>query len=350
MAISSRSTGTRTVPGSGSTSIRPARRAGGSGTASATSSRIPRLGDARTISLDLAREQANAIRLAVALGKDPRAAERKTTEIIFGDLAARYVEEYARRHNKSWRQADALVRKHLLPRFGERPASEIARSDVRAVIAERIDTPGVANGVLAAASGIFSWALDQEIIAGVNPCAGVKSYPMKSCSRVPKDEELRRLWPHLDPAHKLLLLTGQRPVEIACMRAEDIADGVWHLKGKAEGTWPGVKNGEDNRVPLSGPAQTLIEPHLAGKVGPKSSARRLRKIVAELGIPRVIPHDFRRSCLTMIVRLGHGRDALDRIANHRKRSVTTVYDCYEYTDEDKKIMEDVAALIMSIVE
>jgi hypothetical protein len=76
------------------------------------------LGNADAIGLADARVLAAAAMLAVARGKDP-AAEKKAErgKGTFEELATRYVEEHAKKHNKSWRQADALVRRHALPRW-----------------------------------------------------------------------------------------------------------------------------------------------------------------------------------------------------------------------------------------
>ena len=59
---------------------------------------------------------------------------------------------------------------------------------------------------------------------------------------------------------------------------------------------------------------------------------------------------MRRTCLTWITRLGFGRDAMDRVANHRTSTVTDVYDRHGYADEDKRIMAAVARHVLSIVE
>jgi hypothetical protein len=77
------------------------------------------LGGVTAIGLSDARRLANRVMLQVAEGKDPQA-ERNATRsaLTFAHLATRYVESYARKHNRSWRQADALVRRHLLPRWG----------------------------------------------------------------------------------------------------------------------------------------------------------------------------------------------------------------------------------------
>jgi len=166
--------------------------------------------------------------------------------------------------------------------------------------------------------------------------------------RVLSNNEIRMLWPKLDPALRLILLTGQRPGEVAAMERGHVVDGWWQMPGKPQGDWPGTKNGKDHRVSLSEPALALLESHLAG--GNKRSSDLLKQLVAELEIERATPHDLRRTCLTTITRLGFGRDAMDRVANHRTSRVTDVYDRHGYAEEDRRIMAAVARHILSVVE
>ena len=306
------------------------------------------LGDARAIGLADARRLAARVMLDVAEGKDPtaeRQAERLTG--TFADLASQYVELHATKHNKSWRQAERLVARHLLPRWGKLKASAVTRADVRAMMI-RIDAPIVANQVLASASAIFSWAVKQEIIV-VNPCKLVDRNPTKDRERVLSDAEVALLWPRLDHGLKLILLTGQRPGEVGAMEKDHVVDGWWQLPGKPKGAWPGTKNGRDHRVSLSEPARALLKSHLEEKSGNKSSAL-LKRLVAEFKLERVTPHDLRRTCLTTITRLGFGRDAMDRVANHRSGGVTDVYDRHSYAEEDARIMAAVARHILHVVE
>ena len=74
------------------------------------------LGKADAIGLADARKLAAKAMLAVAEGKDP-AAEKKAERGAgtFADLAEKYVEQYAKKNNKSWPQADALVRRFAIP-------------------------------------------------------------------------------------------------------------------------------------------------------------------------------------------------------------------------------------------
>src|SRR5262245_14012874 len=70
------------------------------------------IGDAKAIDLGQGGKQGPRGMNAVAEGSDPQA-ERKAKRMAgtFEELAKRYVEEYAKNKNKSWRQADKLVRR-----------------------------------------------------------------------------------------------------------------------------------------------------------------------------------------------------------------------------------------------
>lgn len=323
------------------------------------------IGDAAAIGLSDARKLASRVMFQVAEGKDP-AAERKAerSKGTFEELATRYVEQYAKRKNKSWKQADALVRKHLLPRWGKMQAASITRSDVKATMT-RISAPIVANQVLAAASAIFAWAIREGVVT-VNPCALVERNDTKSRERVLSESEVPKFWAAFDSAGlvpstalKMILLTGQRPGEVAHMRREHIEDGWWTLPGDPVPSldWPGTKNGHTHRVWLPAPAQALLaEMPETGLVfaGPRGGTiaaldADMRAICAELSVERATPHDLRRTHGTTITGLGFGREAMNRVQNHIEGGIASVYDRHGYAEENKRIMEAVADRIMSIV-
>ena len=58
----------------------------------------------------------------------------------------------------------------------------------------------------------------------------------------------------------MILLTGQRPGEVAHLRREHIIDGWWEMPGEPvpELDWPGTKNARSHRVWLSAPVQALL--------------------------------------------------------------------------------------------
>ncbi len=279
------------------------------------------IGKATTIGLADARKLARRLALRVAEGEDPQA-ERKAerTAGTFTELATQYVEQYASKRNRSWKQADALVRKYLLPALGKLRAADIERSDIKRVFVALSERPVLANQVLAAAGAMFEWAMREEV-GGVklNPARGIERNATRARERVLSESEVALFWPELTPALKLILLSGQRPGECAHMRAAHLVDGWWEMPGQPvpELGWPGTKNGQDHRVWLSEPARALVEQHLADDKARLDAD--MRTVVAKLAVERATPHDLRRTSLTMITRLGFGRDARDRIANHRER-------------------------------
>jgi integrase len=324
------------------------------------------IGAAAAIGLADARKLASRVMFKVAEGKDP-AAERKAerSKGTFEELATRYVEEHAKRKNRSWQQADALVRKHLLPRWGKLQAASIARSDVKAMMA-RIAAPVVANQTLAAASAIFAWAIREGVVTA-NPCALVERNETKERERVLSDSEIPKFWAAFDSAGlvessalKMLLLTGQRHSEVTHMRREHIKDGWWEMPGEPVPAldWPGTKNKASHRVWLSKPAQELLaEMSETGLVfaGPRGGAverldAAMREICKELKVERATPHDLRRTFSTKVTGLGFGREAMNRVTNHKEGGIASVYDRYQYGAENMRVMEAVAAHIMALVE
>jgi hypothetical protein len=75
----------------------------------------------------------------------------------------------------------------------------------------------------------------------------------------------------------------------------------------------------------------------------------MRRICTTLAIKeKVTPHDLRRTNGTMITRLGFGRDAMNRVQNHKEGGIASVYDRHQYAEENKRVMEAVAAHIMQL--
>jgi integrase len=320
------------------------------------------VGNAAAISVADARKLAGRIMFQVAEGKDP-AAERQAhrAKDTFEELAERYVKEYAQRKNKSWRQMDALVRKHLIPRWAKLNAAAITRADVKAVFAS-IAAPKVANQTIAAASAIFAWAIREDIVK-VNPCTLIEKNPAKSRERVLADSEIPEFWRAFDNVGliggsmlKLILLTGQRPGEVAHMHRAHIVDGWWELPGDPVPAlnWPGTKNGHSHRVWLPAAARALLEDlpeagslFLGPRGKPINPARAMQGATSRF--ERATPHDLRRTHGTTVTALGFGREAMNRIQNHVEGGIGSVYDRHGYAAENKRIMEAVATRIMALV-
>jgi integrase len=65
---------------------------------------------------------------------------------------------------------------------------------------------------------------------------------------------------------------------------------------------------------------------------------------------KVTPHDLRRTFCSKVTALGFGRDAMNRVTNHKEGGIADVYDRHRYQEENKTIMETVARHIVTIAE
>src|SRR6516165_1132959 len=321
------------------------------------------IGAADAIALADARKLAAKLMLQVIEGKDPAAEKRAARGTgTFAEIATRYVEEHAKKRNKSWQQADALVRRHLLPTWGSLSAQSITRADVRSVMG-KIDAPILANQVLASASAIFTWAMRQELLPH-NPCRGVERNATVSRERVLSDAEVPLFWQAFSEAGvpgialQVLLLTGQRPGEVTHMRHGQITDGWWTLPGTPDEAtgWPGTKNGATHRVWLPQPVPDIIAAlNYIDDTGfvfgqPRTLDAPMRNICKELGVPRATPHDLRRTHGSTITKLGFGRDAMNRIQNHKEGGIASVYDRFQYSEENKRVMESAATHLLALAQ
>jgi integrase len=325
------------------------------------------IGAADAIALADARKLAAELMLRVIKGEDPAADKRAARGVgTFAELAERYLEQHAMKRNKSWRQGDASIRRHVLPHWGKLPAHSITRADVKAMMRRLDNTPITANQTLTAVSAVFTWAMREEILPS-NPCKLVQGNPTRDRERILSASEIPAVWSAFDDAGpvvgtalKLILLLGQRPGEVSNLRYEHLRDGYWEMPGQpTPGIWPGTKNGCAHRVPLSKPAQELIadlEGEVSGYVFATVNGNAvsgldgtMRSICRKLNIERATPHDLRRTFGSTVTALGFGRDAMDRLLNHKSHGVAAVYDRYSYEAEDQRIMEAVASKIMMLV-
>jgi integrase len=144
------------------------------------------------------------------------------------------------------------------------------------------------------------------------------------------------------------------------MRREHIVEGWWEMPGapdKATG-WPGTKNGETHRVWLPPSALALlVDMSEVGFVFSENGRRPLhgldramRSVCTALKVTRATPHDLRRTHGTTITGLGFGRDAMNRIQNHKEGGIASVYDRHQYGAENVRIMEAVAEHLMALAE
>jgi integrase len=325
------------------------------------------LGTVKVLSLASARERARAELLKARDGADPAADKRqaRAAETI-AELVTAYIEQYAKRKKRSWREDDRMLRAEVLPAWKARAIADITRRDVRVLleaIAER-GAPIMANRVLAVIRKMFNFAIDQELVAG-NPAARLgRPGTEQSRDRVLTDAELRAFWseasampPAMAAFYQLRLVTAQRGAEVGTMRWGDLdlegADGAWWTIPKER-----AKNKLAHRVPLSAAAVQLLltlrpptAPAPEAFVLAGARGRRQRtEAVAGFSLANFTPHDLRRTAATRMTGGGISRLTVSKILNHVERGVTAVYDRHSYDAEKRAALDWWAVRLRGILE
>ena len=300
------------------------------------------IGQYPAVGLTAARASADAMRRDVANGINPAARKQQDRATAgakaFGALAERYLLEHARRHKRSYQGDERNLRKHVLPRWQNRPYASIKRG------AENVGR------------------------------------------RVLSDAEIRLFWNGIVESTRrvglglrLALLTGARIGEIAGLDTAELE----HLADASRAAWiiPGTrtKNKKDHLIPLCPLArETVLE--LLAQSGPKSGgylfpthSRRRRgpmrgDSLAEAmeGFGRRLhgsddalktwhadppsPHDLRRTVGTRLAELRIPKEIRDRVLNHAPSDVGSKhYNLHDYADEKRNALHRWAAVVKAIV-
>ncbi|MFN7984394.1 MAG: tyrosine-type recombinase/integrase [Vicinamibacterales bacterium] len=329
------------------------------------------LGSVTAVSLSQARDRARDELHGVSHGADPASVKQASRKAeTFEELAAFYMERWAKPRKRSWKADDNLIRRRILPSWRRRAIADITRRDVRDMVQSVADAgaPVVANRVAALLSKMFSVALDWDLVT-VNPAVRIPRPAVERArDRVLNEDEIRVLWaafdrlaPPMAAFYKLRFLTAQRGGEVASMRWADVdLDGGWWTVPASQS-----KNKLAHRVPLNGSAVTLLAERLACahpdsalvleahycRAGAGARGKR-QQAAAAASFPLVDfrGHDLRRTAASFMASGGVPRLTISKILNHVEHGVTKVYDRHSYDPEKRQALEWWDRRLSAIVE
>ncbi|HRC85716.1 MAG TPA: tyrosine-type recombinase/integrase [Thermoanaerobaculia bacterium] len=333
--------------------------------------RRARIGKYPAVSLAEARTRARELEVEVDRGEDPGREEPEVPQALtVAQVAEQYLERWAKRRKRSWREDQRILERYVLPVLGRFNASEVRRGQIAELIegiavrglarpqgaepasAER-GAPIQANRVAATLSKMYKWANSVELVEA-NPCLYlVKPGKENKKDRVLSHEELRTLWHELEKEprvfatfFRLAMLLGQRPGEIARMEWSHLSGDVWLIPGNL------TKSGREHAVPLppaalglieahrgEHPEQVLESPRRAIRLRTDVLAQRARQLVKRLGTEPWTPHDLRRTVSTNLASLGVDEFIIQRVVGHAYNTVTSIYNRYSYLKEKRAALE-----------
>lgn len=332
----------------------------------------PATGEGRTLTCELARQEAERLRGEVRAGGDPgarRVSERALPPLA--EFAERYLADYAAPHKRPAtvaadrgllglrekpRRRFKVQRKArtILAVLGPRRVDKVTTADVTRLHLAWKDTPTRANRALALLSHMFAmaerWGLRPR---GGNPCRGVERFDEQRRERFLSADELARLGAALDFAERaaakdksqedgaespfavaairLLILTGCRVSEILTAKwdAVDLDAGIL--------TVPEPKEGRPKAVVLNAPAVKVLGDLPRLKSNPFVIVGHVRgrhltdlehpwqRIRGRAGIEDVRLHDLRHSFASVAVAGGATLPIIGALLGHSQPATTARY-------------------------
>lgn len=342
-----------------------------------------KIGDARTFGLKDAMDRADEVVRAVqGENRDPHA--ERVAEVREGQTFGELFEDWFTRHAEpklARASTDRTVyRCHVEPVFAKARLADLKRVEIgrfRDKVAKNA-SPLTSNTAVELIGRVLNWALDEGMIE-VNPAARLRKIGVRRPrERLLQHEDIRTFWNALtametmtgehmargqkgrmlSPATRailrLLLLTGQRRGEVVgAMKSELVFEGkepVWTIPGER------TKNRLLHRLPLCPRAKAefakavAASPERSPYVFPSPEAplerpisalavtRAMSRLVTELKISTVSPHDLRRTVGTEMASIGLPVHVRSLVLNHspQTRGVTdAVYNRYAYDAEKR---------------
>lgn len=337
-----------------------------------------KLGRYPAVGLAAARGRARGVQAALHDDLDPSAIRRayRATPTV-KEIAERYLATHAAR-KATGRTDTALMRNDVFPLMGDRKIVDIRRRDVQAVIARILErgSPFMANRAVEILAKFFSWAIEQGELE-TSPAAGVmKPTGQRPRERVLTADEIKRLWLALDKlspqaagALKILLLTGQREMEVLGARRDEIQLDklLWTLPANAPGR--SKARYAPHVVPLAPMAADIFAGLLEGRQGsatvfggqrrtggldgPTRGLLAKAKVRLDSGLfPTAEPwriHDLRRTMRTGLSEIGVAPHIAELTIGHATGGLIKVYDRFVFLAEKRDALnrwaEHVAVLV-----
>ncbi|GAM08263.1 integrase [Geobacter sp. OR-1] len=304
-------------------------------------------------------------------------------------LAAVWFVDYSKEnHSKRWQETIlSAIRTHIVPNIGKMEISSVRHKHALSLIQQiAVNVPGSARNTMKFCRQMFKYACRQEW-AEIQPfheiTESVPKIAPKADERHLDDDEIVKAWHEISKssssrevkrALKLILVTAQRPGEVAQIHRDQIKDKWWTIPAEVAG-----KNEREHRVYLTDTALKLIgdgkghifpsERGKRGHISENALSQAInrgylsddivkvvgnRKIKARkepyFGMKPWSPHDLRRTARTNMARVGVSDEVGEEVMNHIKPGVVGVYNKYRYDEEKKVALQKWEVLLLEILK
>ena len=341
------------------------------------------------------RKEVESLKGRVALGEDVYETKQislkqqfiEDTSSTVEDLAKEFIERDIKVNRKDVDPVIRMFKKDILPFIGNYKLKEITRRDILNKVLDPIKDRGSntqANKTLSILKQMFDFGVERDLMQG-NPVSTVKKKSVggleKSRTRALEFEEVIQVFDRLPKlgisqqviyALKCITLTGCRPIEVtgAQWQEFDFDKMIWTIPAER------VKQNKDgektHKVPITQNMVILLDELRAAfgylnskyvfpstttnKSGPgeqpidrHSLSRSISRKQEQLGVPKFVPHDLRRTVATRLGDTDIGTDpiVIEKILNHQLQGVQGVYNMQEYMEARRKALEEWGRKVVS---
>lgn len=333
------------------------------------------------------RKEVESLKGRVALGEDVYETKQlslkqqfiEDTSPTVDELAKEFIERDIKVNRKDVDPVIRMFKKDILPFIGNYKLKEITRRDILNKVLDAIKDRGSntqANKTLSILKQMFDFGVERDLMQG-NPVSTVKKKSVggleKSRTRALEFEEVIQVFERLPKlgvsqqviyALKCITLTGCRPIEVtgAQWQEFDFDKMIWIIPAER------VKQNKDgertHKVPIT-PNMVVLLDELRAAFGYLNSkyvfpstttnksglgeqpidrhslSRSISRKLEQLGVPKFVPHDLRRTVATRLGDTDIGTDpiVIEKILNHQLQGVQGVYNMQEYMGNRRKALQ-----------
>lgn len=324
--------------------------------------RMYTLGTYGALTVEKARDLARDAYGKVKKGGDPQgekqSARSQDGPRTVGDLVSLWLEKYAKKNRRGWKEDERRYKNRIKPKVGSVPLSDFTEERLRKWHQNMGRRGKVeANRVVEIVRAAWRWGEAKKMLPpGLDDPtrgygAGKHGFKNKERSRTRylRMEEAKRLMaevrkeedPYVRAAIPLLLLTGLRRSELFSAKWENV--DLDH----GEILLPETKSGEEQTRTLTDAAVKILRelprmdespyvfPSPADPSKPRWNIQKpWRRIRKAAGLEDVTLHDLRRTCGSYLAQSGVPVDHIASILGHQDKKVTEIYT--ELSENEKR--------------
>lgn len=304
-----------------------------------------KIGDAKSITFDKARQQAQKLRSKVVLGENPAEDKKALRKVpTLGEFVTDVYLPHIRQHRRNFQSTISFLNNHILPRFGSKHLDAITTdmvSEAHQALRAKGYALAMANKLPILFKIIYNLGKQKKVVGtATNPADGVTLFVTNNAKeRYLSAEETQRLQEALERSTNSQLKYIVPLMLMFGCRKRELLEAKWVDMDLERRNWyiPMSKTGKARNIPISTKAMELLQrlprwngcPYVVPNPNTKKpygnlfccwdTARR------RAGLPDVRMHDLRHSFASNLVNSGQSIYVVSKLLGHTQVKTTARY-------------------------